>query len=253
MEDDRTREINSQAGQQGASCESTTSGGGKRRVAEVAAAAAGAALGAAGEAAAEQLVRPQPEQNPEAVSYLEPVAEPAPTPVAEAVPDPEPVPIPEPEPTPVPEPEPASDPDVRVVGVGVADNGEGGVATIIEVQVGDVAGRAVDIESDGRIDGLAFDENGNGQYDENEVHDVRGEGISTGQMLHTYVTHAQAQGNTPTATDLDTGRQLEIVQTTDGGFDLEPMDGDLMAQQCGMDQDDMPDYMPDADAGIMDA
>lgn len=109
----------------------------------------------------------------------------------------------------------ADDNEVHVVGVAVLDNGQGGVATLAGLQSGDEMAILVDVDTDGTIDLLLSDANDDGQLGADEVY--------------------------------------QITETS-SGYGLAPMD------EAGVDDnmymasnDDMPDYMNDADAGFMDA
>ena len=156
-----------------------------------------------------------------------------------------------------PEPTPAStttsdDNEVHVVGVAVQDNGQGGVSTLAGIQSGDDSVIVVDVESDGRLDYAIHDDNGNGEIDEGEMHDISGQNMSTAQVVGAYVEEAHAQGSEAVVTDLDSGNHYQITET-ENGYGLASMEG------AGQDDnlytasnDDMPDYMNDADAGIMD-
>lgn len=153
--------------------------------------------------------------------------------------------------------EPIDDPDeVKVVGVGVQENGQGGISTIVGLQSGDEMAIVVDVDSDGTIDIGAVDENGNGQIDDVEWHDISGENFSTGAMVQEYVHEAHALGEEAVATNIDTGETF-VISEDDGSFVLEPVDTpevevpvyDEPVYDDGLyaTNDDMPDYMSDAD------
>lgn len=109
------------------------------------------------------------------------------------------------------------DNEVHVVGAVAVDNADGGQAIIVGLEAAD-GDRAivVDVDSDGKIDYLVHDDNQNQQIEENEIYDVHEEGWQTEAYL----------------------ADLEQQQTQ---------------QEMAMNDDDMSDYMNDADAGMMDA
>ena len=155
-----------------------------------------------------------------------------------------------------PEPTPASggeDNEVHVVGIAVQDNGQGGVATLAGIQSGDDGVILVDVESDGRLDYAIHDDNGNGQIDNGEIHDISGNNMSTAQVVGAYVEESHSHGLEAVVTDIDSGDHYQITETEDGyglaSIDDAPQEGNAYLAS----NDDMPDYMNDADAGIMDA
>ena len=111
----------------------------------------------------------------------------------------------------------AEDNEVHVIGAAVAETEDGGQAILIGLEASD-GDRAmiVDIDSDGTIDYLLHDDNTNGQIEDDEIHDIHDEGWRTEPYL-SELDEQQAQ------------------------------------QEMAMNEDDMPDYMNDADAGMMDA
>lgn len=152
------------------------------------------------------------------------------------------------------------DDEVHVVGVAVSDNGDGGMATLVGVQVGEDAAMVVDIESDGTVDYIVHDDNENGSIEDNEWHDVSADNLSTANYVEAYVEEAHEQGSMAVVTDLDNGQDYQIVQTEEGYVmtsleepagmpQYEANDDDLYTAS----NDDMPDYMNDADAGFMEA
>ena len=111
----------------------------------------------------------------------------------------------------------AEDNEVHVIGAAVAETEDGGQAILMGLEAAD-GDRAmiVDIDSDGTIDYLLHDDNTNGQIEDGEIHDIHDEGWQT----ETY---------------------------------LSELDEQQAQQEMAMNDDDMPDYMNDADAGMMDA
>lgn len=111
----------------------------------------------------------------------------------------------------------AEDNEVHVIGAAVAETEDGGQAILMGLEAAD-GDRAmiVDIDSDGTIDYLLHDDNTNGQIEDDEIHDIHDEGWQT----ETY---------------------------------LSELDEQQAQQEMAMNDDDMPDYMNDADAGMMDA
>lgn len=145
-----------------------------------------------------------------------------------------------------------ADDEVHVVGVGVQDNGNGGVATVVAVQKGDDHALLVDVESDGRLDYAIHDDNGNGEIEDHEVHDVGNENISTVNVVGAYVAEARAQGVTPVVTDMETGQSHEIDTTPDGGLQITGTDEVAPEDNYVDASDDMGDYMDTTDPGLMD-
>lgn len=144
------------------------------------------------------------------------------------------------------------DDEVHVVGVAVQDNGNGGVATVVAVQKGDDHALLVDVESDGRLDYAIHDDNGNGEIEDHEVHDVGNENISTVNVVGAYVAEARAQGVTPVVTDMETGETHEIDTTPDGGLQITGADEVVPEDNYVDASDDMGDYMDTTDPGLMD-
>ena len=145
-----------------------------------------------------------------------------------------------------------ADDEVHVVGVGVQDNGNGGVATVVAVQKGDDHALLVDVESDGRLDYAIHDDNGNGEIEDHEVHDVGNENISTVNVVGAYVAEAHEQGVTPVVTDMETGKNHEIDTTPDGGLQITGADEVVPEDNYVDASDDMGDYTDTTDAGLMD-
>lgn len=145
-----------------------------------------------------------------------------------------------------------ADDEVHVVGVGVQDNGNGGVATVVAVQKGDDHALLVDVESDGRLDYAIHDDNGNGEIEDHEVHDVGNENISTVNVVGAYVAEAHEQGVTPVVTDMETGQSHEIDTTPDGGLQITGADEVVPEDNYVDASDDMGDYTGTTDPGLMD-
>lgn len=145
------------------------------------------------------------------------------------------------------------DNEVHVVGVAVQDNGQGGVATLAGLQSGDEMAILVDVDTDGTIDLLVSDANADGQLSADEVYDISDHEIATGDVVGAYVEEAHMHGATAVVTDVDSGDQYQITETSNG-YGLAPMDDAGVDDNMYMaSNDDMPDYMNDADAGFMDA
>lgn len=145
------------------------------------------------------------------------------------------------------------DNEVHVVGVAVQDNGQGGVATLAGLQSGDEMAILVDVDTDGTIDLLVSDANADGQLGADEVYDISDHEIATGDVVGAYVEEAHMHGATAVVTDVDSGDQYQITETSNG-YGLAPMDDTGVDDNMYMaSNDDMPDYMNDADAGFMDA
>ena len=131
-----------------------------------------------------------------------------------------------------------ADDDVRVVGVGITENGQGGVATIIGVQNDEDSALLVDFETDGRVDALVHDDNQDGQIEGNEIHDVSGDNLSTEQMVASYVEDAQNNGEVATVVNLSTGERFALNSN--------PGDDNIYPSHSG-DGADADDYQPVAD------
>ena len=129
-----------------------------------------------------------------------------------------------------------ADDDVRVVGVGITDNGQGGVATIIGVQNDEDSALLVDFETDGRVDAFIHDDNQDGQIEGNEIHDVSGDNLSTEQMVASYVEDAQNNGEVATVVNLSTGERFALNSN--------PGDDNIYPSHSG---DGADDYQPVAD------
>lgn len=145
------------------------------------------------------------------------------------------------------------DSEVHVIGMAVQDNGQGGLATIAGLQADDDMALVVDVDSDGTVDYVVHDDNANGQYETDEWHDVSADGMPTAQVVSAYIDEAQENGTDAMVTNIDTGEQYHITETEDGYGLASSADctSDANAQMAC--DDDMPDYMNDADAGIMEA
>lgn len=131
--------------------------------------------------------------------------------------------------------------DVHVIGVDVVDNGQGGEAVIayMEDRADGQLAAVIDVEGDGTVDVLAVDENGNQHFEENEFHDVSGEGIQTMGYIESY---AMEQGLLPEAED---GSVMADYEEPDYSTD----DQDYYT---AMDAT-TPDYVNDADTGLYEA
>lgn len=150
--------------------------------------------------------------------------------------------------------------EVHVVGVAVTDNGQGGMATLVGLQQGEDSAMVIDIDTDGTVDYYVHDDNQNGHIEDNEYHDVSDQGYDTADLVHAYIEEAHGQGAEAIVTNLDNGEHYQIVETNDG-LELTTMEEQSYpAYVDSMDDnlytagnDDMPDYVNDADAGIMEA
>jgi len=145
------------------------------------------------------------------------------------------------------------DGEVHVIGVAVQDNGQGGMATLAGIQYGDDNILVVDVESDGTIDIIGHDDNQNGQLETNELHQVDSVPFGTTDVVGAYVADAHENGSQAVVTNIDNGEQYQITET-ESGYGLASMDEPTPDDSLyTTSDDDMPDYMNDADAGIMDA
>ena len=110
----------------------------------------------------------------------------------------------------------SNDSEVRVVGVQTVQNEDGSQAIVAGLELDGDRALVVDVNSDGTMNLFIHDDNGDGQISDEEIHDITADNISTQAVIDDYA-----------------------VQT---GHD------DLY-----MANNDMPDYMNDADAGLMDS
>lgn len=149
-----------------------------------------------------------------------------------------------------------SENEVHVVGIAIQDNGHGGMATIAGLQSGEETAIVVDVDTDGTIDIIGIDENQNSQFEQNEWHDASEAHLSTEQIVGAYVEEAHEQGVQAVVTDLGDGSQYQIIESG-SGYGLASLENDpscnMYEASNDIQSDDMPDYMNDADAGIMDA
>lgn len=112
-------------------------------------------------------------------------------------------------PTPPTTPEP-SDNDIRVLGVETVQREDGQVMNVALVECEGDQALLVDVDNNGTIDVMLHDDNGDGQLQESEIHNVSGAGIEVADLMQ-----AQAAG-----------------------------EGDLLYAS----NDGMPDYVNDADS-----
>lgn len=116
-----------------------------------------------------------------------------------------------------------ADNEVHVVGIAVQDNGQGGIATIANIEIDGNAGILVDVETDGTIDLLGFDENTDGEIGHDEVYDMSDSGIATSDIVEAYVEEAHANGEDVVITDLDSGKRY-VVPEDESTCGLTPSD-----------------------------
>lgn len=103
-----------------------------------------------------------------------------------------------------------TDVEVHVLGVAVQYNGQGGVATIAGMQVGEKTAIVVDVDTDGTIDIMGVDRNESGDIEQDEWQDVSEAKISTGELVEAYLEEANEQGAQAVITDLDNGENYVI-------------------------------------------
>ena len=103
-----------------------------------------------------------------------------------------------------------TDVEVHVLGIAVQDNGQGGMATIAGMQIGEETAIVVDVETNGTIDIMGVDRNKNGDIEQNEWQDVSEAKISTGELVEGYVAEANVRGEQAVINDLDTGANYAI-------------------------------------------
>lgn len=109
-----------------------------------------------------------------------------------------------------------NDSEVRVVGVQTFQNEDGSQAIVAGLELDGDRALVVDVNSDGTMDLFIHDDNGDGQISDDEIHDITADNISTQAVIDDYAVQS--------------------------GHD------DLY-----LANNDMPDYMNDADAGLMDS
>lgn len=117
---------------------------------------------------------------------------------------------------PIPENTETNDSEVRVVGVQAVQNEDGSQAIVAGLELDGDRALVVDVNSDGTMNLFIHDDNGDGQISDEEIHDITADNVSTQAVLDDYAIQA-------------------------GHEDLY------------MANNDMPDYMNDADAGLMDS
>lgn len=108
-----------------------------------------------------------------------------------------------------------ADNEVHVVGIAVKDNGQGGMATLAGIQIGDETAIVVDLETDGTIDIIGVDSNNNGTYEQGEWHDASEANMSTSDVIGAYMAEADEQGAKAIITNLDDGSQYAISGGTE--------------------------------------
>ena len=109
-----------------------------------------------------------------------------------------------------------NDSEVRVVGVQAFQNEDGSQAIVAGLELDGDRALVVDVNSDGTMDLFIHDDNRDGQISDEEIHDITADNVSTQAVIDDYAVQA-------------------------GQNDLY------------MANNDMPDYMNDADAGLMDS
>lgn len=110
----------------------------------------------------------------------------------------------------------ANDSEVRVVGVQAFQNEDGSQAIVAGLELDGDRALVVDVNSDGTMDLFIHDDNRDGQISDEEIHDITAENVPTQAVIDEYAVQA--------------------------GHD------DLY-----MANNDMADYMNDADTGLMDS
>ena len=108
-----------------------------------------------------------------------------------------------------------NDSEVRVVGVQTFQNEDGSQAIVAGLDLDGDHALVVDVNSDGTMNLFIHDDNGDGQISDNEIHDITADNISTQAIIEDAAVQA-------------------------GQDDLY------------MANNDMPDYVNDADTGLMD-
>lgn len=109
-----------------------------------------------------------------------------------------------------------NDSEVRVVGVQAFQNEDGSQAIVAGLELDGDRALVVDVNSDGTMDLFIHDDNRDGQISDEEIHDITADNVSTQAVIDDYAVQS-------------------------GQNDLY------------MANNDMPDYMNDADAGLMDS
>ena len=117
---------------------------------------------------------------------------------------------------PIPDNTETNDSEVRVVGVQAVQNEDGSQAIVAGLELDGDRALVVDVNSDGTMNLFIHDDNGDGQISDEEIHDITAENVSTQAVIDDYAIQA-------------------------GQDDLY------------MANNDLPDYMNDADAGLMDS
>ena len=108
-----------------------------------------------------------------------------------------------------------NDSEVRVVGVQAFQNEDGSQAIVAGLELDGDHALVVDLDSDGTMNLFIHDDDGDGQISDNEIHDITSDNISTQAIIDDAAVHAG---------------QDDLYMANNG----------------------MPDYVNDADTGLMD-
>lgn len=84
------------------------------------------------------------------------------------------------------------DNEIRVLGVEAVQNEDGQIMNIALVECEGDQALLVDVDNNGAIDVLLHDDNGDGQLQESEVHDISGAGLDVADLMQ---VHAAQQGD----------------------------------------------------------
>lgn len=93
------------------------------------------------------------------------------------------------------------DMSIQVLGVEAVDNGMGGMAIVAALESEGETALMVDIDSDGIMDALVYDINGDGVITENEIEDISGAQVYTEDVIDVYQMQELAQQSFDDAPD----------------------------------------------------
>lgn len=120
--------------------------------------------------------------------------------------------------------------EVEVVAYETVTDDAGNIADVAAVRVDDTMALFVDADNNGYADVVAVDENRNGNFEDNEIHDISGENISMGTFQAAYQQQHPEEN-------------YGLAQQTQASAPEE----DPMVNNVAYEPTDMPDYVNDAD------
>lgn len=125
---------------------------------------------------------------------------------------------------------PETEPEVEVLAYETVIDEDGNMADVAAVRVDDTTALFVDADNNGYADVVAIDENRNGNFEDNEIHDISHENVSMGTFQAAYQQQHPEEN-------------YGIAQQTQTPSSAE----DPMVNDVAYEPTDMPDYVNDAD------